>query len=76
MQKQTTVYSSRVDAIIALAKRLNFYEKRYQLSSEDFFDQFSKGQLEDELEFVEWANDYRNLLALKSEVEERLSYAA
>lgn len=76
MQKQTTVYSSRVDAIIALAKRLNFYEKRYQLSSEDFFDQFSKGQLEDELEFVEWANDYQNLLALKAEVEERLSYAA
>jgi len=76
MQKQTTVYYSRVDAIIALAKRLNLYERRYQLSSEDFFDQFHKGQLEDAIDFVEWANDYQNLLALKAEVEERLSYAA
>ncbi len=76
MQKQTTIYYSRVDAIIALAKRLNLYEKRYQLSSEDFFDQFHKGQLDDSIDFVEWANDYENLRALKAEVEERLSYAA
>lgn len=76
MQKQTTIYYSRVDAIIALAKRLHLYEKRYQLSSEDFFNQFHKGQIEDEIDFVEWANDYQNLLALKAEIEERLSYAA
>lgn len=76
MQEQTTVYYSRVDALVALAKRLNLYEERHQLSSEDFFDRFSKGQLDDTLDFVEWSNDYRHFLALKLELEDRLSHAA
>lgn len=76
MQKQTTVYYSRVDALVALAKRLNLREERHQLSSEDFFDQFSKGRLGDTLDFVEWSNDYRHFLALKLELEDRLSHAA
>ena len=76
MQKQTTIYSSQVDAIIAVAKRLNIYEKQYQLSSENFFDQFSKGLLADTIDFVEWSNDYRHFLALKFELEDRLSNAA
>lgn len=76
MQKQTTVYCSCVDALVAPAKRLNLYEERHQLSSEDFFDQFSKGQLGDTLDFVEWSNDYRHFLALKLELEDRLSHAA
>lgn len=75
-QKQTTVYYSRVDALVALAKRLNLYEERHQLSSEDFFDRFSKDQLDDTLDFVEWSNDYRHFLALKLELEDRLSHAA
>lgn len=73
MQKHTTVYYSRVDALVTLAKRLNLYEERHQLSSEDFFDQFSKGQLGDTIDFVEWSNDYRHFLALKLELEDRLS---
>ncbi|MCL4706621.1 hypothetical protein KJ068_15735 [bacterium] len=76
MQEQTTVYYSRVDVLVALAKRLNLYEERHQLSSEDFFDRFSKGQLDDTLDFVEWSNDYRHFLALKLELEDRLSHAA
>jgi hypothetical protein len=76
MQKQTTIYYSRVDAIIAVAKRLNLYEKQYQLSSENFFDHFSKGLLADTIDFVEWSNDYRHFLALKFELEDRLSHAA
>ncbi|NUM78619.1 hypothetical protein HUU40_30025, partial [candidate division KSB1 bacterium] len=76
MQEQTTVYYSRVDALVALAKRLNLHEERHQLSSEDFFDRFSKGQLDDTLDFVEWSNDYRHFLALKLELEDRLSHAA
>lgn len=76
MQEQTTVYYSRVDALVALAKRLNLHEERHQLSSEDFFDRFSKGQLDDTLDFVEWSNDYRHFLALKLDLEDRLSHAA
>jgi hypothetical protein len=76
MQKQRTIYDSPLDAILALTKRLSIYEERYQLKSENFFDQFSKGLLDDRIDFVEWSNDYQNFLALKFELEERLSHAA
>ena len=76
MQKQKTVYDSPVDAIVVLAKRLSIYEERYRLSSEEFFDKFTKGLLDDSIDFVEWSNDYQHFLALKLELEERLSDAA
>ena len=76
MQKQQIVYNSPVDAIVAIAKHLNRYEERHQLTSETFFDKFNKGQLDDTSEFVEWANDYQHFLALKLELEERLTHAA
>ncbi len=76
MQKQTITYDSSIDAIVALAKRLSNYEKQYQFTSEDFFNQYNKGLLEDSIDFVEWSNDYQHFLALKCELEERLSYAA
>ncbi len=69
MQKQRIEYASPVDAIVAVAKRLSVYETRYQMSTEDFFDKFSKGQMDDGLDFVEWANDYRHFMAIKSELE-------
>jgi len=76
MQKQRTTYDSPLDAILALTKRLSIYEERYHLKSENFFDQFTKGLLDDRIDFVEWSNDYQNFLALKFELEERLSHAA
>ncbi|MGF1516764.1 MAG: antitoxin TumA [Nodosilinea sp.] len=76
MQKQTIEYTSPLDALVAVAKRLSLYESRQQLTSEDFFNQYSQGQLGDEARFVEWANDYRHYLALRQELEERLTYAA
>ncbi|MFQ5823502.1 MAG: hypothetical protein ACE5JB_05555 [bacterium] len=41
-------------AIVALAKLLSIYEDRYGLSSEDFYDKFSKSEKEDSKEFIEW----------------------
>ncbi len=76
MQKRKIVYDSSVDAVVALAKRLSVYEGRYGLSSEDFYDKFSKGQMDDSLDFIEWSNDYQNFLAVKLELEERLNHAA
>ncbi len=69
MRKQRIEYGSPLDAIVAVAKRLSLCENRYNLTSEDFFDQFSKGQLEDSTDFVEWANDYQHYLAIRSEIE-------
>jgi hypothetical protein len=76
MHKQRIVCDSPVDALVILAKRLSVYEERYGLSSEGFYDKFSSGVLDDSVDFIEWSNDYQNLLALKLELEERLNHAA
>lgn len=76
MQKQKIIYDSPLEAIVALAKRLSVFEERHRLSSEEFFDKFSKGLLDDRIDFVEWSNDYQNFLALKFELEDRLTHAA
>lgn len=76
MQRQRTSYDSPVDAIVVLAKRLSIYEDRNSLASEDFFTNSPKVCYQDSIEFVEWSNDYQHFLALKVELEERLSHAA
>ena len=75
MRKLKIEYDSRVDALVAISKRLSFYEGRNKMESEDFFDRFSKGQMEDSEEFVEWANYYQHYLALRQDVDERLRHA-
>ncbi len=69
MRKQRIEYDSPVDALVAIAKRLSIYETRYRMTSEEFFDKFSKGQLEDSEDFVEWANDYQNYVVIRREIE-------
>ncbi|KHE90883.1 MAG: hypothetical protein K8F52_05995 [Candidatus Scalindua rubra] len=69
MRKQRIEYDSPVDALVAIAKRLSIYETRYRMTSEVFFDKFSKGQLEDSEDFVEWANDYQHYIAVRCEIE-------
>ena len=72
MRKQTIHYTAPLDALIAVAKRLSLYENQQRMDSETFFDQYSRGQLSDDILFVEWANDYRHYLALRRDVEQRL----
>lgn len=69
MRKQRIGYDSPVDALVAIAKRLSIFETRYRMTSEEFFDKFSKGQLEDSEDFVEWANDYQHYVAIRREIE-------
>lgn len=76
MQKRRIEYSSPLDALITVAKRLSLYENKQKIDSEDFFDRYSKGELSDESIFIEWANDYRHFLALLQDVEQRLKNVA
>ncbi len=76
MMKHRIEYDSPLDALIVVTKRLSALESRYQMSSEDFFDQYAKGRLQDEVDFVEWANDYRHMLALKLNLQTALRHAA
>ncbi|MEG3437794.1 hypothetical protein V0288_11755 [Pannus brasiliensis CCIBt3594] len=76
MRKQTIEYTSPLDALVAVAKRLSVYENQYRMNSEDFFHQYSQGKLSDDAELIEWANDYRNYLALHEELERKLNRVA
>lgn len=76
MKKERTEYSSPVDALVAVAKRLSIYEERYGRTSEDFFDSFEKGKEEDLVDFVQWANDYQHYLAIRFEIEKHLLHVA
>jgi len=75
MRKVRIEYDSRVDALVAVSKRLSVYEGRNKMESEEFFDRYVKGQVADLEEFVEWANDYQHYLALRHEVEARIRHA-
>jgi len=76
MKKQRIEYNSPVDALVAIAKRLQSYENRYQMTSEDFYDSFTKGQLDDSIDFTEWSNDYQNYLAIRLKIEGLLRHVA
>jgi hypothetical protein len=64
MRKKTIQYTSQLDALIAVTKRLSLYEHRRQMKSNEFFNQYNQGLLSDDPLFIEWANDYRHYLAL------------
>ena len=76
MQKQINKYDSPLDALIAVTKRLSIFEGKYGMSTEDFFDKFSKGQLDDSIDFIEWSNDYQHYLAIRFEIEKQIQNAA
>lgn len=76
MKKNKIEYDSPVDALVAVAKRLNHYEDKYKMQSEDFYNQYTKGKMEDDIEFIEWSNEYQHYLALKIEIERNLQNVA
>ncbi len=76
MRTERNEYNSPVDALVTIAKRLSIYETRHVMSSEDFFNHYEKGLMEDSVDFVEWSNDYRHYLAIRTEIEEHLRHVA
>lgn len=64
MRKQTIQYSTPLDALIDISKRLQTYESQHNMNSETFFDQYSKGLLSDDIVYIEWSNDYQHYLSL------------
>ncbi|CAK0775145.1 conserved hypothetical protein [Gammaproteobacteria bacterium] len=76
MRKKIIEYTSPIDALVNVAKRLQIQETKHGMSSERFFDKYSKGLLSDDIVNIEWSNDYLHYLALRQEVEERLRHAA
>ncbi len=48
-----------------LEKDLKAFEEQYQLSSEQFYQQFKTGQLGDDIDFVEWSAFYQMWCSLQ-----------
>jgi hypothetical protein len=76
MYKEIIQYSSPLDALIAITKRLVCYEMQEQIDSKEFFKRYNQGQIEDSAHYVEWANDYRHYLEWQNEIENKLKHAA
>ena len=75
MRKKRIEYDSSVDALVAVSKRLSIYEGKYNMESEKFFDMYTKGQIGDSEDNIEWANDYQHYLAIRQEVDTQLRHA-
>ncbi len=50
-------------------EKLKSFEKKYNMSSEEFYEKFEKGELEDSQEFMLWASEYEALKVLKKDKE-------
>ena len=74
-QKQTIEYTSSLDTLVSVAKRLNRYKTQAWMESEESFNHYSQGQLGDDALFIEWANYYRHYLALLQDLAAHLSHA-
>jgi hypothetical protein len=76
MRKQIVEYTSPLDALIDLARKLTTYELQYQMNSAEFFTQYSQGNTADDEDFVEWAGAYQHYLGLHQDLERRLKDVA
>lgn len=75
MRKQRIEYNTSVDALVAVAKRLSIYEGQYNMMSEEFYDKFIKGKMDDSEDFIEWANNYQHYLDIRQEVDIQIRHA-
>ena len=72
METQRTVYTTPLDALLALARSLTLFEPRYGKSTEQFYAQYQAGSLGDGRDMVEWAGDFQHYQELKAQLEIRL----
>jgi len=46
------------------------------MTSEEFFNSFINGQLEDSEDYIEWANDYKHYVMLRRDIVDQLHNVA
>lgn len=73
MPFKRSTYVSVIYAMNALLRSLVDYEQKYQMSSDEFYMRYLSGKMEDSKDFVEWAGDYQHYIALKHELENKLT---
>ena len=40
-------------------------EKKYRMSSQEFYDRFDQGEMGDDMDFIRWAGEFETLKQLK-----------
>ena len=76
MLAEAIAESNPVDELLTLAKELQEYERKHEMTSQEFFERYQRGELNDHMEFIEWAGTYRIFQRLKYRVETALMRVA
>ena len=67
VQRRTQTVQIRKVTVKELRARLKPYEKKYGLTSAEFYERFRRGEIEDTKETVDWYLDYQFYLLAKGE---------
>ena len=76
MRKETIQYTTPLDALVAITKRLGLKEGKYHIESEEFYHRYQMGEMGDDAHFIEWARDYQDYLNLRREIADQLQDVA
>jgi len=76
MRKEAVQFDTPLDALLAVARRLSPYEAEFGIETEEFFAKYSEGEMGDDARVIDWANDYRHYVALRSALDKKLHEAA
>lgn len=76
MLTEAMAESNPVDELLELARELQEYERKYEMSSSEFFERFQQGELGDDMDWIDWAGAYQLFQRLKRRMELALMQAA
>ena len=65
LEREKKVISSSIEIS---RKKLEDFEKKYQLPTIDFFAKYQKGEMGDEADMIDWAGEYKMLLKLEDDL--------
>ncbi len=63
-----------LDDLLSLNRQLLAFEQRHDMTSDDFYVRYKRGELGDSMDMVQWAGRYRLYHELKDEINESLAF--
>jgi len=67
---------SATEALFDLSRGLFAFEKEFNLASDVFYTRFMRGEMGDDMPFMEWAGCYKLYLEIKHDVDRKLAMVA
>lgn len=66
---QELAKTSPLSDFIQIVRDLTTFELKHKLTSQEFFSRFQNGDMDDDIEFIRWANKYEMYQEMKSDME-------